>query len=349
MTGGRLARTRRVARRLLGAAGTVLFVALLNFFLFRVLPGDPARAGAADPRLTVESQAALRARFGLDRPLVNGVVSLVPLRLGAWTVDPRDTQLGRYLGALAAGDLGTSYATGRPVSVILGERLTPTLLLLGLAQGLALSIGVTIGGIAAWRRGRLFDRWARGAALVAGSLPSFWLGLLLLFWGSRILGLPIGGVRTPGLDDLSWAAGIADLTRHLALPVLTLTIVFLGEYVLVARTTLLETLGEDYVLAAKARGLSPGAVLRRHALPNAALPLVTLAALNLGFTVAGAVQVEMIFSWPGLGSAIYEAVVQRDYPLLQGAFLLLALAVVLANALADLAYLVLDPRVEAET
>lgn len=342
-------RARLLAARLLGAAGTVLFVVLLNFFLFRVLPGDPARAGAADPRLTAESQAAIRSRFGLDLPLVNGLVSVRPPRLGAWAVDPRQTQLGRYLRAIASGDLGTSYAGGRPVGAILRERLAPTLLLLLCAQGLALAVGLTVGAVAAWRRGRTFDRVARSVALLAWSLPSFWLGLLLLFWGSRFFGLPMGGVRTPGLGELSSAAGLVDLARHLVLPVLTLTIVFVGEYVLVARTTLLETLGEDYILAAKARGLSSSAIMRRHALPNAALPLATLVALNLGFTVAGAVQVEMIFSWPGIGSAVYESVVQRDYPLLQGAFLLLAVAVILANAVADFAGVLLDPRIEAQT
>jgi peptide/nickel transport system permease protein len=339
-------RPRRFVRRLLGAAGTILFVVLLNFFLFRILPGDPARGGSADPRLTAEAQAAIRGRFGLDLPLVNGVVSLRPLRLGAWSVDPRETQLGRYLGAISRGDLGTSYATNRPVATVLRERLGPTLLLLVTAQGLALVAGATLGGLAAWRRGKPFDVAARGAALVAWSLPSFWLGLLILFCGGRWLGLPIGGVRTPGLEDLTLASRLADLGRHLVLPALTLAIVFIGEYLLVARATLLETLGEDYVLAGKARGLGAMAILRRHALPNAALPLATLAALNLGFTVAGAVQVEMVFSWPGIGAAVYEAVVQRDFPLLQGAFLVLALAVVLANAAIDLASAAIDPRVE---
>jgi peptide/nickel transport system permease protein len=323
MTGA--GRARAVGRRLLAAAGTILFVLLLNFCLFRILPGDPARAGAGDPRLSAESRAAIRAQLGLDRPL--------------------PVQLGRYFLSLARGDLGTSYASNRPVAEILRRRLGRTVGLLLSAQAMALALGVLIGGVAAWKRGRAVDRAARAAALLAASLPSFWLGLLLLFAGSRWLGLPLGGVGTPGLDDLGFWARTGDLLRHMALPAFTLTVVFLGEYVLVARATLLETLGEDYVFAARARGLAPGAILRRHALPNAALPLVTLVALNLGFTVAGAVQVETVFSWPGIGSAVYEAVVQRDYPLLQGAFLLLAVAVVAANALADLAVALLDPRV----
>lgn len=333
----------RIIGRLGGALGTVGFVLVLNFFLFRVLPGDPARAGVSDPRLSEESIAEIRERFGLDRPVVNGIESLRPLRFGSPWVAPADTQLGRYVLNLLRGELGLSYHSGRPVATILGERLANTLLLLAGGQLLALVVGVALGAWAAIRAGKRRDQLSVLAGLAGWSLPSFWLAMILLFVGARLFGLPLAGITTPGLDG-SLAAKAVDLARHLVLPTLTLTIVYFGEYLLVARSALLDVLGEDFVLVARAKGLSPGQVMRRHALPSAALPIVTLVALNLGLVVAGAIQVEIVFSWPGLGLAMYEAVVTRDYPLLQGVFLLLAVSVVLANLAVELVYPRLDPR-----
>ena len=181
---------------------------------------------------------------------------------------------------------------------------------------------------------------------MAWSLPTFWLGVILLFWGSRHLGLPVGGKLTPGLN-LPAGRQLVDTLRHMLLPTITYTVVFLGEYMLIMRSTLLDVLSEDYILTAKAKGLSTFQILKDHAVQNAMLPMITIIALNLGFTVAGAIQIESVFSWPGLGGAIYESVVRRDYPMLQGAFLLIAITVILANMLADLLYSVLDPRVQA--
>jgi peptide/nickel transport system permease protein len=333
----------RLARKLGAALATVGFVLVLNFFLFRVLPGDPARAGVADPRLTEESVALLRARFGLDRPVVNGIESLHPLRFGSLWVNPLDTQLVRYFANLARGELGFSYHSNRPVAAILAERLASTVVLLAAGQLLALVLGVALGACAAARSGRRADRAALVAGLAAWSLPSFWLAMVLLFFGAALFGLPLGGRATPALD--AGALGrLADLARHLVLPTLTFTIVYFGEYLLVTRSALRDALAEDYVLVARAKGLARGAVLRRHALRGAALPIVTLVALNLGLVVAGAVQIEMVFSWPGLGLAMVEAVGRRDYPVLQGVFLLLSVSVVVANLLVELLYPRLDPR-----
>jgi peptide/nickel transport system permease protein len=337
-------RFRAPLKRLLGALATVGFVLLLNFFLFRVLPGDPARAGLADPRLSEEAVTLLRARFGLDRPVTNGIESLHPLRFGSFWVNPLETQLVRYFANLATGELGFSYHSNRPVTELLGERLLNTVVLLTFGQLLAIGLGVLAGAVAAARADTPLDRAALFSGLTAWSLPSFWLAMVLLFFGSQWLGLPLGGRSTPGLEGGLVARGL-DLFRHLVLPTATLAVVYFGEYLLVARSALLDVLGEDYVLVARAKGLTPAQVLRRHALPGAALPIVTLVALNLGLLVAGAVQVEMVFSWPGLGLAMYEAVIRRDYPVLQGVFLLLALSVVLANLLAELLYPRLDPRV----
>lgn len=334
----------RLFARTAWALATVLFVVVLNFVLFRVLPGDPVRAGVRDPRLTSEVQEALRSRFGLDKPVVNGIRSINPLRLGDLGVNPLDTQLVIYLANVCRGELGVSYHTHRPVSEMLAEALGNTVLLLGAGQVLSILLGILLGIVAAWKARTAIDHLALVGSLVAWSLPTFWLGIVLLFWGSQ-LGLPVAGMTTPGASLYGPWDRAVDLGRHLILPTLTYSIVFLGEYVLIMRGTLLEVLAEDYILTARAKGLSTFQILKDHALRNALLPVTTLVALNLGFTVTGAVQIETVFSWPGLGGAIFEAVGRRDYPLLQGVFLLVAVSVILANLLADLVYAWLDPRV----
>jgi peptide/nickel transport system permease protein len=341
------ARAAFLARRLAWATFTIAFVMVLNFFLFRVLPGDPARSGLRDPRLTREAVEAIRVRFGLDKPVINCFESLNPLRLGSCLVNPLETQFFIYVGNLLHGDLGISYHTNRPVSAMLAEALENTLLLIGAGQILAIVLGVGLGVIAAWKARTRMDYSALLFSLVVWSLPTFWLGILLLFWGSQI-GLPIGGMYTYGANYASPMDALADLLRHMFLPTLTFTLVFLGEYMLLMRSTLVEVLSEDFILTAKAKGLSTFQILKDHALRNAMLPMITIIAINLGFTVAGAIQIETVFSWPGLGGAIYRAVERRDYPMLQGAFLLVAVTVVLANFLADVLYSQMDPRVREE-
>jgi peptide/nickel transport system permease protein len=326
---------------------TVLFVIVLNFFLFRVLPGDPARAGIRDPRLTQEAQEAIRARFGLDKPVINCVETLNPLAWGECAVNPFQTQFFIYIGNLLRGELGISYHTNRPVAQLLAERLWNTVLLIGAGQIISVILGMMLGVVAAWKARTPIDYAALIFSLMAWSLPTFWLGIVLLFWGSYQFGLPLGGKITAGASFSSAWARWLDIGRHLLLPTLTYTVVFLGEYMLIMRSTLLDVLSEDYILTAKAKGLNTFQILKDHALTNAMLPIVTIIALNLGFTVAGAIQIETVFSWPGLGGAIFEAVGRRDYPMLQGAFLLIAVSVILANLIADLLYSYLDPRVQA--
>lgn len=338
---------RYVARRLGWAVFTVLFVIVLNFFLFRVLPGDPARSGLRDPRLTREAIEAIRVRFGLDKPVINCFETLNPPRLGNCLVNPLDTQFFTYIGNLFQGELGISYHTNRPVVDLLRDALWNTLVLIGAGQILAIVLGVTLGVVAAWKARTAIDYSALLLSLLVWSLPTFWLGILLLFWGSHF-GLPIGGMYSYGSAFGSPGQAVADVLRHMILPTATFTLVFLGEYMLLMRSTLVEVLSEDFILTAKAKGLSTFQILKDHALRNAMLPMITIVALNLGFTVAGAIQIESVFSWPGLGGAIYRAVERRDYPLLQGAFLLIAISVVLANFLADLLYSALDPRVRTE-
>jgi peptide/nickel transport system permease protein len=324
-------------RKIGWALVTIAVVVTFNFVLFRVLPGDPAKSGMRDPRLNPAATEALRERFGLDLPL------FLNFEEGA---SPLDSQFVRYLGALSRGDLGTSYAfRDQPVSDLLGQALVNTLWLVLPAEFLAILLGAALGLFAAWKRGRALDVSALSFSLFMWSLPTFFLGIILLVAGANWFGLPTAGRITIGADfENVWDLAL-DVGRHLLLPTMTLALVLLGEYMLIMRSSVLDVFGEDYILTARAKGLSTYRIIRHHALRNAMLPMVTLIALNLGFTVSGAIQVEAVYSWPGLGALTVNAVGDRDYPVLQGAFLLLAVAVVVANLIAELVYGWLDPRV----
>ncbi len=331
-----MSRSRLLAKKIGWALVTVMVVLTFNFFLFRVLPGDPAKAGVKDPRLSAEAVEAARVRFGLDKPV------LINLDEGPWY----DSQYFRYVGSMAAGDLGESYAfKNRTVGELVGKALVNTVWLVLPAQLIAIAAGVALGLVAAWKRGTKLDVGALTFGLVTWSLPTFFLGILLLFFGSRWFGFPTAGRVTIGAEYTSIWDQIGDIVHHLFLPTLTFALVLLGEYLLIMRSSVVEVFSEDYILTAKAKGLSPGAIVRRHGFRNAMLPIVTLIALNLGFTVSGAIQVETVYSWPGLGKLTVDAVSTRDFPVLQGAFLLLAISVIGANLIAELVYLRLDPRV----
>lgn len=329
-------RGRLFARKLGWAVITVLVVVTFNFLLFRVLPGDPAKSGVHDPRLNPAAVEAIRIRFGLDKPV------FINLEEGS----PFDSQFFRYFGALAHGDLGTSYAfNNRSVSSLIGQALVNTIWLIVPAQFFSIVLGVGLGLWAAWRRGTKIDVAALTFSLFMWALPTFFLGILLLFFGSRYLGLPSAGRVTIGAGSAGFIDSAVDVLKHLLLPTVTFALVLLGEYMLVMRSSVVEVFGEDYIQTAKAKGLKTFDIIRKHAFRNAMLPIVTLIALNLGFTVSGAIQVETVFSWPGLGKLTVDAISQKDYPVLQGAFLLLAVAVIFANLVAELLYLRLDPRV----
>lgn len=326
-------------RKIGWALVTVMVVITFNFLLFRVLPGDPAKSGLRDPRLNPAAVESLRVRFGLDKEVF--------LNLDGG--NPLDTQFTAYLGALSRGDLGTSYAfRDQPVSDLIGRALVNTLWLVVPSQLLAIILGAGLGLFAAWRRGRTLDVAALTFSLFMWSLPTFFLGIILLVAGANWFGLPTAGrITIAGQFDTFWDLAW-DVGRHLLLPTVTLTLVLLGEYMLIMRSSVLDVFGEDYILTARAKGLSTYRIVRHHALRNAMLPMVTLIALNLGFTVSGAIQVEAVYSWPGLGALTVDAVGDRDYPVLQGAFLLLAVSVVIANLAAELIYGWLDPRVSEE-
>jgi peptide/nickel transport system permease protein len=308
---------------------TVLVVLVINFVLFRILPGDPVRAVIGrNVRISPEVQQALRVQFGLDKPVF-------------------PDQFLDTLGQWAHGNLGVSWSQRQPVQKILLAKLGNTVMLIGLGQIFSIVLGVVLGLLAGWKRKTPIDVGALTFSLIAWATPTFWLGIILLAAGSTWLGLPTGGIVSPANVGKPLHTVIPDLVHHLILPTFTLTILYLGEYMLIMRSSILEVLSEDYILTAKAKGMSNWQVLMRHALKNAMLPIVTLIALNLGFTVSGAIYIEAVFSYDGLGKLFQDALTKQDYPLLQGAFLLLAVSVILANMLADILYTYLDPRIKA--
>jgi len=308
---------------------TLGVVVLMDFYLFRILPGDPVKAVIGrNVRISKEAQDALRIQFGLDKPVF-------------------PDQFLSTVGQWAQGNLGISWSLRQPVGDVLRVKLTNTLILISLGQILSIVLGVTLGLFAGWKRKTAIDVGALTFSLVTWAVPTFWLGIILLAAGSSWLGLPTGGSLDPSNLGKPFFETLPDRALHLVLPTLTFTIVYLGEYMLIMRSSVLEVLSEDYILTAKAKGLSHWQILRHHALKNAMLPIVTLVALNLGFTVAGAIYIESVFSYDGLGKLFQDALDKKDFPLLQGAFLLLAVSVIGANLLADLLYAYLDPRVKA--
>jgi peptide/nickel transport system permease protein len=270
----------------------------------------------------------------------------LPADQGRVHINLLDSQFFAYLRNLLKGDMGVSFSLRRDVADLLTERVGRTVLLLVGGEIIAIIVGCTLGLLAAWRRGTHLDAGLLTVGLISWALPTFWLGLILLILARGRL--PIGGMVTAGLHHANPLEYWLDVGKHLILPTLTMAIVYMGEYMLIMRSAVLEVFSEDYILVAKAKGLNTWQIIKNHALKNAAPPLVTIIALTLGYTVGGAIQVETVFSWPGIGRLIYDAVTKRDYPVLQGAFLLLAVSVILANLVADLLYSVLDPRVKPD-
>jgi peptide/nickel transport system permease protein len=331
-----------VLRKVAFAAITLAAVVVFNFLLFRILPGDPVKLVIHSPRMTREAQERVRTAFGLDKPVWLDVQRLEEGDvLGAF-----DSQFTAYVRNLFRGDLGISFASRQDVSDILRERVWRTVVLVFAGDLIAIVLGMALGLIAAWRRGSRLDAGILLWALFSWALPTFFLGIILLILARGYL--PVGGMVTPGLKPEDGLTYWLDVGRHLILPTITMAIVFTGEYILIMRSGVMEVLSQDYILTAKAKGLSAYRALRDHALKNAMLPMVTMIALTFGYTVGGAIQVETVFSWPGIGRLMYEAVQKRDYPVLQGSFLLLAVSVILANLLAEILYSVLDPRVKPE-
>ena len=316
---------RFVTGKVLGSLATLFFVICFNFFLFRIVESDPVANLFRGRNLTQSQRAELTKQFGLDKST------------GAQFVD--------YLQQTAQLNLGRSYATNQPVWDEIKRDAGPTIALVGVSAILSAVIGVMLGIAAAWRRRTKTDYAVTGTTMTFYSMPDFWLGMILLTIFAVSLGwLPVGGI----VDPASTATGLPkliDQAEHMILPAVTLTLAYLGEYAIVMRSSLLDTMREDYLVLARAKGLRDAFVRRRHAVPNAILPVVALGAINFGFVLSGSIAVEAIFSWPGLGLASFEALKGPDLPMLQGLFLVFSASVIFFNLLADLLYGYLDPRV----
>ncbi len=257
-------------------------------------------------------------------------------------------QFGRYLQDLVKLDFGVSFMFKKPVVEVIGGKIGPTLLLLGVSELIAIILGIYLGIVAASHRGRIVDVGAISLSLLLYSLPTFLLGMVLILVFSVYWGLfPSVGMVTAAAKFSSWWRQSLDLLAHLFLPAMTLALTLIGEYGMLMRSSLIEVLSEDFIVTARAKGLSEREVIHKHGYPNALLPVVTPISINLGLTIAGAIQVETVFSWPGIGRLMYDALNNRDYPLLQGIFLLVCICVIVANLLSDLLYMVLDPRVKS--
>ncbi|MEU7631272.1 ABC transporter permease [Nocardia sp. NPDC049220] len=313
---------RFAVRRLGRGVLTLWFAATVTFLLLRLLPGDPALA-VASPNMTPQARQILLQQYGLDQPLL--------------------AQYGKYLWQLLHGNLGISFTQQISVTDVLMGRLPWTLLLTITSLLVTVAVGVPLGVLAATRPHGVLDRLVQVGGVTGQSLFVPSVGIFLLFmFGLQFHWLPIGGAYSPGVYGAAW---YGDVLEHLILPCFSLVLVQLGSYVLTLRSTLIGSLGEDYCVLARAKGLPNRKVVWKHGLRNALLPTTTLVGLQLGFLVGGAVLTETVFAYPGIGRGIYEAVTQLDFPVLQGAFVLLAAAVVVANVLTDLAYGLLDPRV----
>lgn len=314
---------RYLGARVLGAVISLVAVIFTSFFLFRILPGDPIRAMTHGRPISLAQKEALIREFGLDRPVLE--------------------QFWAYLSGVIRFDLGESFQYNRPITEMIGERLGPTLLLVGTSLAIAATLGLWLGVKSAWHHGSVTDRVHTGIAVTLWSVPSFWLGLILIVvFASGAGWFPTTGMVTPGVTGF---AAVLDTAHHMVLPVATLVSIAYAQYLMIMRSSLLDEMGSDYLLTARAKGLRDAMVRRHHGVPNALLPTVTLMFVNLGFIVFGAVLVETVFAWPGLGSLFYEGLKVPDLPLIQGLFVFFSSAVILMNLLADLVYPLLDPRV----
>ncbi len=307
---------------------TLIVVLVMLFIVFRLMPGNPA-AMMMDPRMKPEQRQMMLKQFGLDKPM--------------WE------QFVLYMKNMLTGNLGISFQYRRPVIDIISERIGPTLLLFGSALIVAYILGILLGAIMAWRRGSKGEITGIVVSLFFYSMPLFWFGQIMLWiFSYKLKWFPLGGYG--GYDPAThvYYTGlkyVADVLYHLALPLITLTIAGLAGNILLMRNSMLDTLAEDYIVTARAKGIPERRIMYRHAARNAMLPVLTSFAMGLGFIVSGGVLTETIFSWPGMGSAMVAATFAHDYPLIQGTFYIIAILVLVFNAIADVLYAYLDPRV----
>ncbi len=307
---------------------TIWIVLTISFILFRVMPGNPTSMyvkSGIDPAVADQ----IKENYGLNLPLYQQYVV--------------------YLKNIAMGDFGQSFSFNKPVMEVIGARLPNTIILALCAQVLAIGFGILFGTIAASHRGKKIDVGLLGISLFIYAIPAFWFGMVLLvIFGAKLGWVPLFGMVTPGVRNPTTWQYLLDLAHHLIVPVITLGLAIFGSYVMIMRSALLDVFTEDYINTARAKGFGRKYIIRKHALPNAMLPMVTVIATSIGFIVSGAIQTETVFTWPGVGTLMLKALLASDYPLLQGAFIITSFAVVTANFLADIVYMSIDPRIKYE-
>jgi peptide/nickel transport system permease protein len=319
---------RLLISRLLQGLALVLAVVVLNFVLVHAAPGDPVETIAgASGGMSPELMAQLRTQYGLDKPL--------------------PVQLGVYLSQVAQGDLGFSYYFNLPVSQMITERLPATLLLVVSAVLLAFVVGTGIGVLSSRKPNGVLSQFITVLSLVGFAAPIFWVGIMLVILFASIWPiLPVAGMRSIDSSGGGGWADMVDVAQHLILPAFTLSLVYLAQYSRLARSAMLDVLGSDFIRTARAKGLAESVVLYKHALRNALLPVVTVLGLQFGNVLAGAILVETVFNWPGLGRLAFESVLRRDYPTILGVLLFSSIVVVVMNQVTDLAYRLIDPRIK---
>lgn len=316
-----------VVRKITASLIIIFTMISTTFVLFRMMPGDPVKLMFNDPRLGKQDIELMYERFGLNGSLWEQFVAYI-----------------RQL--LLHGDLGMSFVQLRPVMDVLASRIPQTLLLMLVAIILALLLGIWLGTMAGWRTGSKFDGAVITGALTTYAIPSFCMGIILLLVFAVYLRIfPVGGYSTP-VSGLTGFAYFIDVARHLVLPSLSVALWYIGAYVLITRNSIIDVLDQDYITLARAKGLKESVVIRKHGLRNALLPVTTATGMYLAYALGGAVQAEVVFAWPGLGLLLYEAILSRDYPVLQGAFLVMAIVIIGANLVVDLVYGLLDPRIK---
>lgn len=318
-------------RRLVYGLILMLGVVVLNFMLIRLAPGDPAMViagemGGGDQALL----DSIRAQYGLDRPLL--------------------TQLGIYLGNVLRGDLGQSYFFNQPVATLIGNRIGPTILLVLSAQILSIVLGVFLGVIAARKPNGVLSGFVTVVSTVGYAVPVFWTGIMLIILFASVFPIfPVEGMQSVRLRSAGFWVKAVDIAHHLVLPAFTLALIYLAQYARLSRASMLEVLGSDYIRTARAKGASERAVLFKHALRNASLPILTVAGLQFGNLISGALLVETVFNWPGMGRLAFESILRRDYPTILGVLFFASAMVVVANLLTDLSYRLADPRLRGKT
>lgn len=316
-------------KRLLTAFCIVLFVVLLNYVIIKLAPGDPVRIMAGFDNPSQELMDALTKKYGLDQPLYK--------------------QFYKYISNLLTGDMGDSYLYNQPVSQLIFERMGASLLLSGTSAILAVIIGCALGLYAGRRHGSLGDKGLSGIAYLFNAMPSFWLGMTaILLFASRLKWLPTQGMYNLRAGYTGWVY-ILDVAKHMILPCGTLVAVQIPSYFRITKSSVMQVMAEDFVTTFRVTGMREGKIFRKYVFKNAILPILTVFGINLAYVVSGSTLVEIVFSWPGIGVLMYRSIMMRDYNVLMGVYLIIAISVALIMILVDLVYAWLDPRIRYDS